>query len=485
MIDLQSGLQLLDELNYSVWHDDMRESYISLVIDNKKRLMKLKSSEFKRLFCYKYEVANNNSPSSKLIKGVVTHLDGKAIYESELIEPDVRLIGNTESIEIDLCDSSFNVVRIGRGGFEIAQPERHFLRRHGLLPLPVPVELTPEECRLAIDEFKGLLNVTDDQFILVIGAILMSFHPSGPYPVLFVQGEHGSAKGSLCEAVKWVVDPNKTPHTTLPKDVNDLVIQAASNRVLSFDNVSDYTFNKKLSDMFAQVATGIGLRKRQLYTDDGECVINVSRMIMMNGIDDVVTQSDLVSRAIGLRLNPVNVENRISKSEFNTRLKEVQVSFFSAMVKAISCILRNHEDTKIVSGARMFDMIHWVTAGEEALGWEAGTFQQVYEENQKEMTEIGLGEDPLAAAIIRYMSNKSEWIGNASRLLSCLNASTERGLRNTVGWPRSPISLGRSLNRINTSLRSLGIEISRPDRSSSERLIEIANINLRPDNKVN
>lgn len=477
-MDIQSSLHLLESLNYELAHDDMREPYIRVTVDEKKMLFKLRSSEFKRFFSYRYMQANNTSPAGKLINTSIEYLEGKAIFESEMIEPDVRLIGDADQIEIDLCDNSYQVVKITREGFELGQPEGFFLRRHGLLALPEPIALTDEQCHEAIADFKSILNVSDEQFVLVIGAVLMGFHSDGPYPVLFVQGEHGSAKGSLCEAIKSVLDPNKTAHTALPSNAGDLLIQATSNRVLSFDNLSEYTFTKKHSDLFAQMATGVGLRKRQLYTDDGECVICVSRMTLMNGIDDVVTQSDLGSRTIGLRLTPVDKQSRISKREFNDRLEQVRPNFFSAVVKVISCILRNFDETHIESSARMFDMIQWVTAGESQLGWEAGTFQRIYEQNQIEVMEIGLGEDPLATALIRFMNNNPSWRGDASRLLSCLNASAERGFRNSKTWPRSPISLGRGLTRIETSLRLMGITMTRNGRSASERTIELVNTRL-------
>ena len=226
------------------------------------------------------------------------------------------------------------------------------------------------------------------------------------------------------------------------------------------------------------MATGVGLRKRQLYTDDGECVICVSRMTLMNGIDDVVTQSDLGSRTIGLRLTPVDKQSRISKREFNARLTDVRPKFFSAVVKVLSSILLNFNDTHIESSARMFDMIQWVTAGESLLGWEPGTFQRIYEQNQIEVMEIGLGEDPLATALIRFMNNNPRWSGDASRLLACLNASAERGFKSAKTWPKSPISLGRGLTRIETSLRQLGITMTRSGRTASARTIELVNTRL-------
>lgn len=232
------------------------------------------------------------------------------------------------------------------------------------------------------------------------------------------------------------------------------------------------------SDLFAQMATGVGLRKRQLYTDDGECVLSVSRMILMNGIDDVVTQSDLGSRTIGLRLLPVNEANRISKRDFKNRLAEIRPRFFSAVIKVLSGILRNFDDTQIESSARMFDMIQWVTAAESELGWEPGTFQRLYEQNQLEVMEIGLGEDPLATALIRFMTVNPTWRGTSSELLSCLNASAERGFKSAKTWPKSAIALGKGLNRIETSLRLLGIKMTRDGRTASERSIELVNTNL-------
>ncbi|MAY92209.1 hypothetical protein [Haliea sp.] len=477
-MEIQTSLHLLEGMQYELAHDDMRQPYIRLTYNGKKILLKVRGEEFKSFFKYQYNEANSNFPDAKLLKNTIAYLEGKAIYEGSMIKPDVRLTGSTSLLEIDLCDDSYLAVKISAEGFEVREPEGYLLRRHGQLPLPLPELMTPEEVLAAMQEFKAILNVSEEQFVLVMGVLLMGFHPAGPYPVLFVQGEYGSAKGSLCEAIKSVVDPNMTPHTALPANVADFLIQAMSNRVLSFDNLSDYTFNKKHSDLFAQMATGVGLRRRQLYTDDGECVFNVSRMILMNGIDDVVTQSDLGSRTIGLSLHRVDSANRISMEEFRRRLGRIRPRMFSAIVNILVQVLRNYHSTEIQSDARMFDMIQWVTAGENAMGWEPGTFQRAYELNQLEVMEAGLGSDPLAVAIIRFMEGKPCWNGSISRLLACLNAGTDRGSRSGAHWPRSAISLGRNLNRIETNLRALGIAVTREGRSASERTITIVNHNL-------
>lgn len=123
-------------------------------------------------------------------------------------------------------------------------------------------------------------------------------------------------------------------------------------------------------------------------------------------------------------------------------------------------------------------MIRSVTAGEEIMGWEPSTFQALYEQNQREVMEIGLGEDLLATALVRYMTTNPTWTGNASHLLSCLNAATEKDLRSSGNWPKSPIALRRSLTRLETSLRMSGITIARDGRSATERTITLINTNL-------
>lgn len=211
-MEITSALRLLEGMDYELAHDDMRAPYIRLTVKGKKILFPLNSGNFKTFFTHQYIAVNNSSPAGKLLKTTIEYLEGKAIFESEIIAPDVRLVGDEDQIEIDLCDSSYNVVRVTADGFELGQPEGYFLRRPGLLALPVPIQLSDEECRQAMAEFKSVLNVDDDQFVLVMAVILMGFHPDGPYPVLSVQAEHGSGKGSLCEAIKSILDPNKMPH---------------------------------------------------------------------------------------------------------------------------------------------------------------------------------------------------------------------------------------------------------------------------------
>ena len=104
---------------------------------------------------------------------------------------------------------------------------------------------------------RPFLNVGSDvDFVLVVSWILAALCDKGPYPVLVLRGEQGSAKSSLCEIVRELIDPNTAPLRALPRDERDLFIAANKGHVQAFDNVS--ALQPWLSDALCRLATGGG-----------------------------------------------------------------------------------------------------------------------------------------------------------------------------------------------------------------------------------
>ena len=46
--------------------------------------------------------------------------------------------------------------------------------------------------------------------MLIVAWLLMALRPSGPYAVLGIQGQQGSAKSTLSRVLKALVDPSRT-----------------------------------------------------------------------------------------------------------------------------------------------------------------------------------------------------------------------------------------------------------------------------------
>ncbi len=90
----------------------------------------------------------------------------------------------------------------------------------------------------------------------------------GPYPLLAISGEQGSAKTVLSKMLKALIDPNAAPVRALSREQRELMIAANNSYLLAFDNLSGLPH--WLSDALCRLATGGSFAVRQLYTDDEE-----------------------------------------------------------------------------------------------------------------------------------------------------------------------------------------------------------------------
>ena len=81
-----------------------------------------------------------------------------------------------------------------------------------------------------------------------------------------LHGEQGSAKSTLQELVKMLIDPSYVKTFTFPRDSNEFIQQLSHNYIVYYDNISE--IKEWISDLLCRAVTGSGSSKRQLYTDD-------------------------------------------------------------------------------------------------------------------------------------------------------------------------------------------------------------------------
>ena len=86
---------------------------------------------------------------------------------------------------------------------------------------------------------------------MAIGAL----RTGGPYPVLALVGEQGSAKTTLSKLLRAVIDPRRAPGRAMPRDERELFIAATNGHVLAFDNLSG--LSPWLSDTLCRLTSGI------------------------------------------------------------------------------------------------------------------------------------------------------------------------------------------------------------------------------------
>jgi hypothetical protein len=319
--------------------------------------------------CFEQE---GTAPGSQALQDALGVLEGTALFRGDELDVHLRLAEHEGAIYLDLVDEYWQAIRITRAGWEVvSDPPVRFWRARGMRSLPYPVNGSQLE---ALREF---VNVADEDWPLYLGWLVAALRPAGPFTVMLVHGEQGSAKSTAVRVARAIVDPNEAPVRREPRDGRDLVVAARNGWVVAYDNVS--YLPQWLSDDIARLATGIGFGTRQLYTDTDEVIVNVSRPVVLNGITEVATRGDLLDR--GLVLSLPTIKTYTPEDEFWTAFDAAHPRILGALLDAAVCALRRIDEIE-VGHLRMADFAKWVVAAEPALGLAPGQFIASYEDNR-------------------------------------------------------------------------------------------------------
>jgi hypothetical protein len=392
----------------------------------------------------------------------------------------VRVAEHAGDVYIDLGNETWNVVRVTREGYEVVpHPPIGFVRKAGFAPLPYPAGDG------TIDDLRPFVNIRrDEDFMLVAAWAAFSLSPRGPYPVLVLQGEQGSAKSTTVRVLRALVDPAVEPLRALPRSERDLAIAAGNAWVLAFDNLSG--IRDWLSDALCRLATGGGFATRMLYTDDEEIIFSARRPIILNGIDDIATRGDLQERSVLVSLPSILEDERREENTFWAEFEAARPRVFGALLSGVSAALRNADDVHLERKPRMADFAVRATAMEGAFGWESGSFVEIYSANRQQASETLLANEPTAEAIEKLLEDGREnvWIGTATELLQMLGSYVNDAVKRSKAWPGGPQVLSRRLKRIAPALRSAGIQYTEHEQGHRKRKVKVLRKLVRGDEEA-
>ena len=460
-------LDLAADVEFFHTSDDV--AYARIERDGHHEVWPLGSKSLRAWLSREFYRAYGRAAGGQALKDALDVLTGRALYEGPECPVYVRVAAHENDIYLDLGDPLWQAVRITGTGWEVvADPPVRFRRPKGLLRLPAPVRGG------TVDQLRRFVNVRsddqDNQWRLFVGCLVAAFRPNGPYPILALNGEHGSAKSTTAKIHRRLVDPNKSVTRAAPRDERDLAIAATNGAVISLDNLS--TVPDWLSDTLCRVSTGLGFSTRTLYENDEETLFDACRPIVINGIGVLGTRSDLLDRTLELELPRIPDDRRQDEAQFWAAFDREQPAILGALLDAVSGALGQLDRVKLERAPRMADFARWVVAAEPALGWPTGSFLKAYTGNRDAIHEIALD----AAVIVppmRALLESGEFLGTATELLDRLASMVGESATRRKGWPGNATSLSRELARIAPNLRSVGIEVEKRRESHGRRLIAI------------
>jgi hypothetical protein len=414
-----------------------------------------------------------DTPAAQALTETLGAIESRAQFGPYVHDVHVRIAGHDGAVYLDLADDAWRAVEITRDGWRlIVDPPVKFRRPKGMLALPAPTTGG------TLDGLREFLNLRDgDQYALVIGWLVAAARPRGPYPVLVLGGEHGAAKSTTAEVFRRLIDPNAAMLRAKPRDVRDVMIAASNGWIVALDNLSD--IESWLSDALCRLATGGGFATRELYSDTDEIIFDAQRPVILNGIEEIVTRSDLLDRGVLLDLPAIEETRRRHAREFWATFAVARPRLLGALLDAVACSLAREDTVKLPRLPRMADFALTVTAASPALGWSDHYFLGIYDANRGAAHEIALDASPIAASVCE-LAGRGNWRGTASELLSRLSEIADETTRKARGWPENGRAMSGALRRIVSNLRQVGVGVvfGLREARTGRRLIEIGKTKL-------
>ena len=458
-------------------------------------------SRFKRyLIKLFYDTFDDCIVKAETINNVVQILHTSAEYEGKTIPLHLRAAwSNTETkdtIYYDLTDEKRRCVKITKDGWKIVdnQLEVLFKRYKNQLSQVEPSGFYTMDATdgIILDKLVNLFNVKDSDNKLLLKCYIISlFIPDIAKPVLMLHGEQGSAKSTLQELVKMLVDPSYVKTFTFQRDSNEFIQQLSHNYIVYYDNISE--IKEWISDLLCRAVTGSGSSKRQLYTDDEDFFYNFKRIVGLNGINLGATKADLLDRGLIIQLERILKEKRRKLEDIWSEFEILKPKLLGYIFNVLLKVLQVKQKGGIVMSDglnRMADFEEYAEIISRCMGYKEGEFLRAYQDNIGVQIDEAIAASPLSMAIVELMKDfvdndgkiitvKEEWNDTPTKLSLELNEIAETTLKINIqrkSWPKSVSYLSRRLNEVKTNLREKGIEIEKYKDEKGNRKIKIRKV---------
>jgi hypothetical protein len=377
---------------------------------------------------------------------------------------------NVTAYFLDLGDPSGRAVKIRADGWLVVdRPVVHFRRPEGLLPLPTPSHDG------SIDLLWSYVNLRNSDFRLLVAWLTAALRPVGPYPILSLHGEQGSAKSTLARVIRLLIDPQACPLLAQPKSTRDLMATALNGWLLAYDNIS--AVPDWLSDSLCRLVFGGGFAARALFSNDDRSVIHAQRPVILNGIADFVRRGDLIDRTVFLHLLPILPISRRSENEFWRSFHADYPRILGGVLDAVVAGLHTLPSVSLTELPRMADYAQWGEAVGRGLGWESESFLSTYKANRREATLMALEDSAVVNALLQIPMKSTMWACSSAELLNLLTKFVGKKVAASARWPKTATQFSNELRRVAPQLYMHGLSIQF-SKNWEKRLIVVTKVEV-------
>jgi len=393
-----------------------------------------------------YYARTGAAPAASALVDALTVVEGMTAG-TRPVPVGLRVARYGPDVVLDLGDPTGRAVVVGAGTWAVVECSPVLFRRTALThPLPVP----DPTGTAGLDLLRGLLNVDETGFALIVAWLVAALVPDIPHPILALTGEQGTAKSTAARFLVCLIDPSPAPLRSPPRDVRAWAVTAAASWTVALDNLSGIP--AWLSDTLCKAITGNGIVDRALFTDDDVTVLAFRRALVLTSIDAGALAGDLAERLVCVELHRIDPACRQPDEMLEAAYRHARPQILAALLDLLADVLAALPTIQLGELPRMADYARVLAGLDHVTG---STSLAAYTQASRDVTDAVLDADALACALLAHLGDQpGGWTGTAARLLELLTPHpTPRG------FPRSPRALSGQLRRLAPSLRAVGIGV--------------------------
>ena len=461
-------LNIAEGMGAEFFADEIANLYAAIPVEGHTELLRLDGGDFRLLLQGLYYRRTSKPVSADALVQAVGIFSARARFEgSEPKKLNVRVAEHSSSFWYDLSNRIWQAVEVTPSGWRIVNKPPILFKRFK----HQRAQVTPAPSGDVSKIFKYIPIKQNPLLFLVL--LCCYFIPSIPRPMLVIYGEKGSGKTTTSEFMKSLVDPSALSTLTLKNDERDLLVNLVQHHFLVFDNAT--YINEATSNELCRAVTGGGNQARKLYSDDDAVIFNFQRCVLLNGVSNIVTRSDLLDRSVLIEIERLKEYRQIAaiRADFKRDKPEILGGIFGIISSAMQIFPHVNLDSHPLNGClRMNDFSAWGYALAEAIEVDSGEkFLKEYAANKITQNDEAINSDPVAFLVIEFMRGRESWSGTATNLYSELTFIASENKISTRGksFPQDPARLSKRLNGIKSNLEMAGVNFEKS--KSGERSV--------------
>lgn len=170
LVELASVIEL--------WHTAGQDApYATIPVSGHREHWPIRSSTFRQWLCRQFFDRHSTTPSSHAIQDAISVIEGKAVFDGPERALFIRVADHGGRLYLDLSNDAWQAVEIDDDGWRIVPSEAcpvRFRRAKAMMPLPTP------QSGGTIEQLRRFVNITAQDWPLLLGWIVAAFRPTGP-----------------------------------------------------------------------------------------------------------------------------------------------------------------------------------------------------------------------------------------------------------------------------------------------------------------